>query len=249
MNKIIPLLLIIFSFVAVEGINDKKVSENNTNTIDSIKNPQESTINSINQKIKTDSLDESKTHKESYCFYDNLSDKYNYQVNVFRSGREDNWHEPDSITIYILNKSDNKILQTIGITPGLLYYDSYTDCNNVKSNITKFNPDRNLFEYPYSELIIGNFNFDSLEDFAIMVDEGGNCGAIYQYYIQDSKGVFHKDSFLSEEMLYFPVDIDNKYKTLKTLVHKDAFGAYEKEYKYDDKNKSWKFVKQTYRGR
>jgi hypothetical protein len=235
MKKLIPLLIIIISIKITMGFNEIY--------------PLESPANSYYQVKKTVAIPDTINHKKTSCFYDQLSDKYYYQVNVLRSGKEDNLSGPDSLIINISDKSDYKLRQTIGIKPGYLFHDSYSNCDAVKSYITNFYKDNDVFEYPYAELIIADFNFDSLEDFAIMVDEGGNTGAGYRYFIQDSSGLFHEDNFLSDEMMYFPVEIDSKNKILKTLVHKDAFGAYEKEYKYDVKKKSWKFIKQTYRGK
>ena len=63
-----------------------------------------------------------------------------------------------------------------------------------------------------------DINFDGLEDFAIINYEGGNGGPQYAYYIQKQNKQFELDKNLTENMRYFPVEINKKEKTL-TISH------------------------------
>lgn len=73
---------------------------------------------------------------------------------------------------------------------------------------------------PCKDFIIKDFNFDNLEDFAIVWDEGGNAGKLYEYYFQDKNGNFSiLDTFpLQHGILAEDINIENKTVTTKSIV-------------------------------
>ncbi len=64
-------------------------------------------------------------------------------------------------------------------------------------------------------LIVLDYNFDGLEDFAIINYEGSNGGPQYAYYKQKPNGRFELDESFTNEIRFFPLEINNKEKTLK----------------------------------
>lgn len=69
----------------------------------------------------------------------------------------------------------------------------------------------------YHDFIVGDFNFDGREDFAILYDLGGNAGPFYSYYFQNEAGMFNVDKTFPLNAGYFPAEIDDKNKTLTTM--------------------------------
>ncbi|QYS89193.1 XAC2610-related protein [Flavobacterium davisii] len=67
----------------------------------------------------------------------------------------------------------------------------------------------------YHDFILLDFNFDGLEDFAIINYEGSNGGPQYAYYKQNSKGQFELDLQLTDDIRLFPIEINNKGRNLK----------------------------------
>lgn len=66
----------------------------------------------------------------------------------------------------------------------------------------------------YHNLIIADFNFDNLEDFAILYDSGGNGGPVYSYYFQDKMGKFNLNDKFPLNQGPFPKNINNTNHTL-----------------------------------
>ena len=75
-------------------------------------------------------------------------------------------------------------------------------------------------DLPCNDFIVKDFNFDGLEDFAIVWDNGGNGGELYEYYFQHKSGMFSPtDSFpLQHGMLAEDINIANKTITTQSVV-------------------------------
>lgn len=69
----------------------------------------------------------------------------------------------------------------------------------------------------FHEFITGDFNFDNLEDFAILYDFGGNGGPSYSYYFQNKNGEFNLQKVFPLNQGYFPKKIDHVNQTLTTI--------------------------------
>lgn len=120
------------------------------------------------------------------------------------------------IKISLRDKETNKI-QEIDFTPENLYN---KNLNLNTSSHSYFNPKQSLIKASegierYRDLIVLDYNFDGREDFAIINYEGSNGGPQYAYYKQKTKGQFELDESFTTEIRFFPIEINNKEKTLE----------------------------------
>lgn len=119
------------------------------------------------------------------------------------------------IKMSLINKETNSI-QNIDFTPEALY--SKSRISNT-SSYSYFNPKQSVIKASegiekYHGLIVLDYNFDGLEDFAIINFEGSNGGPQYAYFKQKSNGQFELDSSFTNEIRFFPLEINNKEKFL-----------------------------------
>ena len=183
-------------------------------------------------------------HKDfvTNCHFDQLSKQFDVKLNV-------NFIYEDSakINVIIIDKKTNNTIDSINIYSEYLMLPwMFGSCENVMSLTTGFNKEKEVVDNSPGDLIVADFNFDGLDDFAVAIDNGGNGGYIYQFYLQHTKGKFVIDKFLSEEMLRFPVTFDKKLQTLMTSVHANAYENCEIVYQLtgnDWRQISKKFVK------
>ena len=120
--------------------------------------------------------------------------------------------KPRALQIKIIDKSAQN--QLINFNPEYIYSapeEAVSFFNNLGIN-QKINK-QNLPEF-----IIVDINFDGLEDFVIANYVGGNAGTLYAYFIQDKNGKFKIDHYLTDQVRFFPRNIDFKNKTL-TFLH------------------------------
>ncbi len=183
------------------------------------------------------------------CELTDLSEKFNFRVTVFKSKEADDGdaRRISQIRLQITAKTNKKLTQRITVTPDFLFQDAFTKCSAARSYVTNKNAKAEAVDNDYGDFIVADLNFDTLEDFAVKRDSGGNGGAFYEYYIQNKRGAFLKDSFLTDEIGYFPGTIDARRKRLITYIHANAFGYNENIYKYNSVTQKWTFFKQTYR--
>lgn len=197
---------------------------------------QRSDTNNTHSKKKSEQENNFETIKEpnpnkqkdfvTNCHFDQLSKQFDIKLNV-------NFIYEDSaiINVVIIDKKTNKTIDSISIFSEYLMLPwMYGGCENVMSVSTGYNKEKEVEDNSPGDLIIADFNFDGLDDFAVAIDNGGNGGYIYEFYLQHKKGNFVIDKFLSEEMLRFPVKFDKKRKTLITSVHANAYENCETEY-------------------
>lgn len=97
-----------------------------------------------------------------------------------------------------------------------------TNLKNKKSQEIYFEPNSwSVYsDLPCNDLIIKDFNFDGLEDFAFVWDNGGSSGKLYEYYFQDKNGNFSPaDSFpLQHGILAEDISKANKTITVQSIV-------------------------------
>ena len=182
------------------------------------------------------------------CRHNDLSKKYDYVVTAVKMKDADGGQTRiKEINLQIIAKADKKQIQRITIAPEYLFQNAFQSCLAARSYITGKNKNAEANDNDYGDFIAADFNFDNLEDFAVKRDSGGNGGAFYDYYIQDKRGTFKKDAFLTDKIGYFPGTIDARRKRLITYIHADAYGYNENIYKYNSTTGKWIFFKQTYR--
>ena len=135
-----------------------------------------------------------------------------FQVNIETNfsimiTEKDSENRPSKLKIQI--SQNNKISQEIIFIPGVWL-------QNELNQISYYNNTIKIQEgiENYHNFITADFNFDNLEDFAILYDSGGNGGPFYSYYFQNKKGEFKqlKEFPLNEGP--FPKKIDYKENKL-----------------------------------
>lgn len=175
--------------------------------------------------------------------YTHLSDKFSFKVNLIRFTENTN-ADSCRIVIDIVSKSNSKKTQSIDFISGRMFFSVLQNGEEyTRSYSTGFNKDMLVRDNDFGNFIVADFNFDTLEDFAIVTDTGGNGGPLYRFYTQDKSGHFVLDSFLTNDMKFFPLEIDIYHKTLTTLVHANAYQQSETIYKLDIVTGKWKEIK------
>lgn len=172
------------------------------------------------------------------CIHKNLSKNFDFKISLVGKNT-------DSLKILatITQKSHPLKIQNLEIKTDGFYFDSYNNCDKVRSYSTKIND--NLpsgDENDSGNLIVADFNFDGLEDFAVKNDPGGNGGPVYAYFLQAEDKKFYKNSYLSDRVQFFPIKIDSIKKTMTTLVHASAYQKNRRIFKYNQKTKKWKLI-------
>lgn len=153
---------------------------------------------------KKELIDDSKNY-DLYSNFNNLSDKFNYIITGINVGDDDY-----EIKINVINKNNSQT-EIVEFTPNLLNKNfkfiakSYLFETKINENIE--NP---------NNFIISDYNFDGLEDFAILFDIGGNSGPLYSYFLQNRDGTFTEDEKFPLYQSVFPVTIDKNSKSLIT---------------------------------
>jgi len=141
--------------------------------------------------------------------------------------------KPRALQIKIIDKSARN--QLINFNPEYIYSApeeavSFFNDSGINQKINKQN---------LPEFIIGDINFDGLEDFAIANYVGGNAGTLYAYFIQDNNGKFKIDHYLTDQVRFFPRNIDFKNKTLTFLHLSGCCGQVNFKIQLQNSNK-WK---------
>ena len=149
--------------------------------------------------------------KENLTLSKNLSFK-------FLVSNIDNKNKAQKIKIVLTNEKTNEIQKIDFIPESLL-----GGFNESPSNYSYFSNEKQIIETSegiedYHKLVILDVNFDGLEDFAIINYEGGNGGPQYAYYIQKSNKQFALDMNLTNNVRYFPIEINKNEKSL-TIGH------------------------------
>lgn len=156
--------------------------------------------------------------------------------------QDENGSEKQKIKINLKNNETNKI-QEINFTPKLLM----TQFDGSPPNsISYFDKEQSIIK-SYQEIESGRMlialdvNFDGLEDFAIINYQGSNGGPQYAYYVQKANKQFVLDSYLTENVRFFPFEINKNKKTL-TIVHPSGCCQIQ-TYKFQiQSNGEWKSI-------
>nr|WP_199002131.1 hypothetical protein [Flavobacterium sp. ASV13] len=172
------------------------------------------------------------------CLHKNLSKEFNFEVKKIKISNET--IDSNTVKVIVYNKISNK-KQEIKFGANFLFEKTFINCKAVRSYLTGINKDAEIIDNDFGDLIIADFNFDNLEDFAIKNDSGGNGGPTYNYYIQGKNKSFALDNFLTTEMEFFPSKFIIKNKRLITYVHANAYQLSENTFEYNEKSKKWKY--------
>ncbi len=173
------------------------------------------------------------------CNYAQLSNKFDFEIKLLRSDKTDSCQ----IILSTFDKATTKKIQEINIQVEDLNTKVFKNCKEVRSYSTGFNKDLLIGEEnDYGDLIIADFNFDEKEDIAIKIDVGVSGGPSYIYYFQGENKHFDVSNYLNNTIRSFPVMINQKSKTLTTLVHANTYERCKTVYHYNSKAKKWKII-------
>jgi hypothetical protein len=140
------------------------------------------------------------------CVFKDLSSKFNFKITAtkFRDGGK----IPSELTISISDKKNTSQRSDVIFKP------EYWIRNNCSSTSYLNKALINEGIEKYNKFIVADYNFDGLEDFAIVNYEGSNAGPQYAFFFQDNKGQFKKDDAFPLQGSFFPKNIDFKNRTL-----------------------------------
>jgi len=235
MRAILIIISVLFFSCATK--NEKQIET----TKDSISVPDE-TQNIDNEVINYE--DVKKVVYDSVttfnCELNNLSKYFNIKVLLDRYTSKDSQHDSCTVKLLILDKASNKINDSIKLYSNLYYTAHFVDCENVMSYSTKFNIKKQIVDNNYGDIIVADLNFDNRDDIVVVNDMGGNGGAFYSFYVQNSDKNFMLDNYLTDSITYFYLKIDSIKKTLTTYVHAGACGLGEHIHTFDDTSKQWR---------
>jgi hypothetical protein len=142
------------------------------------------------------------------CKLNKVSDNFNFKL--VTTVKTVNDVESSKVAIQISDKKNNQ-LQEIKYSPQYIMSHDKTFCNAISYFNSSKNIDEGLEEY--HTFIVMDFNFDGLEDFAILDYEGSNSGPQYTYFLQDKNTKFLKNKFLTESIRFFPSEFNLKNKS------------------------------------
>lgn len=171
------------------------------------------------------------------CDYNNLSNQFNVKFVINKDPKKAT--AGVDYAVQILDKN-NKVLKTIVSQPSISTdeLDKYKICDQVKSLATKYNLAKSFdIESFDGNVVVGDFNFDGKDDFAVYNRKQDNK-AYYNYYLQDASGEFKIDNFLSDDTDYFSKKYDVNGKTI-VIQDKSAI----KKYAYN--NNSWTMTEEV----
>jgi len=176
------------------------------------------------------------------CTYNKLSKQYNFKIHV-KSVPQGG--ETDSVFISVgIYSKEKKLLQQIKFGSDFFLL-PFTDCTKYRSYTTGVNRDNQVMDWDYGDIIVADFNFDGAEDLAVKKEQGSNSGPRYNYYIKGNKGLFKKDTFLSDTMEYFPSEFIGHQKKLIGRVRANTYEYNETTYQYNNETKNWKVLKKV----
>lgn len=189
---------------------------------------QETSIESVINNLKSAKEYEKKPagNRSIDCQYDQLSTQFDIQFKLLSINQDSS-----NLHVFISDKQSNLVIDSISVkTQWIISPPMYGNCKDVRSYSTGVNVQDAVIDNCPGDLIVADFNFDGLDDFAVAVDNGGNGGYLYSFYLQTRKGRFIQDTFLTANMKRFPVEFNKKKKTLITSVRANASEDCETEY-------------------
>ncbi|RDC64236.1 XAC2610-related protein [Adhaeribacter pallidiroseus] len=175
------------------------------------------------------------------CLQTGLSDNFNFRIITIKGLNEDSLVHTIKLELLIIDKIKNVEVQKIEFNAEETFDADFDDCSNIRSYVTGLNETDEAPDNDYGDFIVADFNFDDKEDFAIKKYwAGGSSGPVYNYYIQDRAGKFVKDSYLSEEVEFFPSKFDKKRTSLQVIVPVGACSIAKHVYSFNTRINKWK---------
>ena len=196
------------------------------------------TANKNNNLIKKDNLINDSIVR---FYFTDLSNIYNYELIDYYKTNNHKYFDTVLRKINIFTK-DSLLMQTI--IPDLKIFpwyfnDNATNLKIQRSYITGVNANYDDVDNYCGEIVVADFNFDGLEDFASPMNSGVDNGPHYAYYIQTKQNNFQFNKYLTENVIWFPEYFNNKNLTFTNLVLTNAIGEHYTTYKYIKTTTTW----------
>ena len=113
------------------------------------------------------------------CIHTDLSNQFDIDTSIRRI-----IGDSCLVSIEISDKDSHKTATTIQYRTLFLNDTVFRNCKSVRSYQTHKNDTLEAVDNDYGNFIVADFNFDGLDDLAIIRDSGGNSGSLYNFYIQ-----------------------------------------------------------------
>lgn len=175
----------------------------------------------------------------STCYFKSLSTTFDLNLKVTKFKKFDGQQDSCLVRLILIDKTAQIQVDSLHFSAILFLNETYEDCNDVLSYLTGQNIHKEIADNMYGDIVVADFNFDGLEDIAMLNDNGGNGGPYYNFYLQGNNQKFKKSQFLTDSVAFFPSKINPSTKTLTTYAHAGAC-LMEKCVFLLEKNKAWK---------
>jgi hypothetical protein len=170
-----------------------------------------------------------------------LSHQYDYVIDFKKIANLDGGNDSCIVQVRVFDKKTQLQIDSLGLSSIYYYGNVFQDHKNAWSFVTgknKHNKDVNNYD---GDFCVADFNFDSMEDIAI-VNDCSNSGQLYSFYIQEEGGKFRLNRFLTDSMQYFPAKINSNNKTLVTYIFGGVCWIGEHKYQFDKKRNQWRQI-------
>ena len=175
------------------------------------------------------------------CNQNNLSNQFDIGIDFKRYSDTTELHDSCALKILIQDKQTKADFDSIFLTSLFYYGNTFANCDSSTTSFTtRFNSNRQIADNYFGDMVVADFNFDNLDDIAIINDYGGNGGPLYSYFIQNNDKRFILDSFLTDSVAFFPSRIDKTRHRLITYVHAGACCVGRHIYQFDKLTNKWK---------
>ena len=213
------------------------------NNVSIVVEQQNSAMKSINPKFDSTSSNQNFDSNEKCYIFTDLSYIYNYEIKTTELSNDSTKSETKRINIIVRHKNSNILVDSLNIQSEELLLEVLADSNTVRSYITNKNTSFEILDNHYGDVVIEDFNFDSLEDIAVINESGSYSGSRYLFFIQSKKGKFIIDTFLSTKVQFYPSKINRKKLTLITDAVTDNCTILQWIYQYNIVKSKWKLLK------
>lgn len=163
--------------------------------------------------------------------YNNLSNQFNLKVTIT---------EPNDIFItshlalYIFSKDDS-LCQKIAVD--VLALGPIGADNVVRSYETKLNLNKPVPDEFFGKIVVGDFNFDSLSDIAVISCIPMSGTPMYEFYFQNKNFKFVKDKYFSNVVKNLPEKLDPVNKTFMAYYHTGCCAQTYRYFRFDRNGK------------
>ena len=170
-------------------------------------------------------------------YYTNLSNHFNIDLKINEKNSNPDCYE-GIFTLQIKSKSDSliQIIKTIGGSCAYPFTDSRV--SHVRSYETHFNEKKEMADgYYHGELVVGDFNFDSLTDIAIVTGYTMSGTPTYEFYFQKENHQFERNAYFSDVVQNLPQKWNPQKQTFLAWSHTGCCWAKFRYFKFDETGK------------